>query len=513
MPIKKRLIILMIITLVGFTIRFYKMTDSPAGLYIDETSIGYNAYSIVETGRDEHGRFMPLFFEAFGEYKLPIYIYSVVLAQLILGPSDLSVRLPSVIFGVLTIPLLFFFVRELLTDKRYVIYKDEVAIIGTFLLAVSPWHFQFTRPGFEASSGLFFFVLALFLFFKAANQKSKNLIVFSIVSFVLTFYSYNAARIVTPITLATLLTLYCRKFHILTWATALLIGFLLSLPFLFFALSAEGLVRAKQVSIFYQPLERPIVLQFISNFWKNVSPFYLFGTGDPTIAHLTEHRMSLLYLTELPFFVIGLIVMFIKRSKEYIFILILFLMALIPPAISTLSPHSLRGFFSLPSTIFISALGLGVLVSKSDNKTFKKLIISVYVFALAISALKFVNIYHNKYAIDAGWDWQVDAKEVSLIVARLESDYDRVYFDSGLRNIAILWYLKIDPGLYQKALDMNTIGKYVFEADFSSLSSKNEKSLYVTNKHIQGTKLLQHIKYPNGEVAYGIWELNKDKIN
>jgi len=86
------------------------MTDSPAGLYIDETSIGYNAYSIVETGRDEHGRFMPLFFEAFGEYKLPIYIYSVVLAQLILGPSDLSVRLPSVIFGVLTIPLLFFFV-------------------------------------------------------------------------------------------------------------------------------------------------------------------------------------------------------------------------------------------------------------------------------------------------------------------------------------------------------------------------------------------------------------------
>src|SRR3989338_9116690 len=199
MRLSKSSFLILIIVLIGFFVRFYKITSSPEGLYIDETSIGYNAYSIISTGRDEHGSFMPLFFEAFGEYKLPVYIYSVVLAQLILGPSDLSVRLPSVIFGVLTIPLLFFFVRDLLTDKRYVKYKDEVAIIGTFLLAVSTWHFQFTRPGFEASSGLFFFVLALFLFFKAANQKSKNLIVFSIVSFVLTFYSYNAARIVTPI--------------------------------------------------------------------------------------------------------------------------------------------------------------------------------------------------------------------------------------------------------------------------------------------------------------------------
>src|SRR3989344_450319 len=103
---------LLLITSLGLVLRTYKLTSSPAGLYVDETSIGYNAYSIITTGRDEHGKFMPLFFEAFGEYKLPIYIYAVAVTQLFTGPTDLSVRLPSVIFGTLTIPLIFLFSKE-----------------------------------------------------------------------------------------------------------------------------------------------------------------------------------------------------------------------------------------------------------------------------------------------------------------------------------------------------------------------------------------------------------------
>ena len=170
MILKKSLIILIAITFLGLILRAYKLTTSPAGLYIDETSIGYNAYSLITTGRDEHGKFMPLFFEAFGEYKLPIYIYLVAITQLIIGPIDLSVRIPAVIFGTLTIPLIFFLLKELLEDHKNHIFKTIVPLLGAFLLATSPLHFQFTRPGFEASVGLFFLTIALYTFFKAVRE-------------------------------------------------------------------------------------------------------------------------------------------------------------------------------------------------------------------------------------------------------------------------------------------------------------------------------------------------------
>src|SRR3972149_10523981 len=108
MILKKSLIILIAITFLGLILRAYKLTTSPAGLYIDETSIGYNAYSLITTGRDEHGKFMPLFFEAFGEYKLPVYIYLVALVQSVIGPSDLSVRIPSLVFGTFRYPSFIF---------------------------------------------------------------------------------------------------------------------------------------------------------------------------------------------------------------------------------------------------------------------------------------------------------------------------------------------------------------------------------------------------------------------
>src|SRR3989338_2535098 len=181
MRLSKSSFLILIIVLIGFFVRFYKITSSPEGLYIDETSIGYNAYSIIKTGHDEHGKFMPLFFEAFGEYKLPVYVYSVVFVQLFIGPSDLSVRLPAVIFGTLTIPLLFLFSKELLKNNPSLFIKNLVSPLGAFLLATSPWHFQFSRPGFEASIGLFFLILGLYLFFKGMNNKSSFNICLSLI--------------------------------------------------------------------------------------------------------------------------------------------------------------------------------------------------------------------------------------------------------------------------------------------------------------------------------------------
>ena len=51
---KKSLILLSLIILVGFLLRFYNVWSNPPSLYWDEVSQGNNAYSILKTGRDEH---------------------------------------------------------------------------------------------------------------------------------------------------------------------------------------------------------------------------------------------------------------------------------------------------------------------------------------------------------------------------------------------------------------------------------------------------------------------------
>src|SRR4030043_723244 len=102
-PLKKRkalfAILFTLVFLVGFYLRVHDLTQSPPGFYLDEASIGYNAYSILKTGKDEYGVVWPLFFRAFGEYKNPLFIYALVPLIAINGLSIETIRLGAVVWG------------------------------------------------------------------------------------------------------------------------------------------------------------------------------------------------------------------------------------------------------------------------------------------------------------------------------------------------------------------------------------------------------------------------------
>lgn len=59
-------IILSIILLIGFGIRIIGISDYPNALNVDEASAGYDAYSILTTGHDRNGNFLPVYFVAWG---------------------------------------------------------------------------------------------------------------------------------------------------------------------------------------------------------------------------------------------------------------------------------------------------------------------------------------------------------------------------------------------------------------------------------------------------------------
>src|SRR3989338_1229714 len=128
---------LIFIFILATVLRFYQLGQNPPSLNWDETAHGYNAYSILVTGRDEYGYRLPLSFRSFDDYKPPLYTYLVVPSIAVFGLSDFAVRFPSAAIGVLAVLATFLMVYELF--KNY-----KIALLSAFFLCISPWHLQFS---------------------------------------------------------------------------------------------------------------------------------------------------------------------------------------------------------------------------------------------------------------------------------------------------------------------------------------------------------------------------------
>src|SRR3970040_1732828 len=99
LKIKKSLFFLLLILVLAALLRFYHLGTIPPSLYSDEINQGYNAYSLMLTGRDEHGLFLPVSLRSFGDWKPPLPAYLMIPPIYLFGLNEFSVRLPSAILG------------------------------------------------------------------------------------------------------------------------------------------------------------------------------------------------------------------------------------------------------------------------------------------------------------------------------------------------------------------------------------------------------------------------------
>ena len=156
------LIILGIILFLAAFLRFYRISSNPPSLYWEEAALGYDAYSILKTGKDWHGNSWPLVaFESFGDYKPSLYFYAAVPSIALFGLNEFAVRFPSAFFGTLTVLLVYFLIKE-----------RRVALVAALLLAISPWHLQFSRIAFESNVGLALNVFFVTFFLKGLKKPS-----------------------------------------------------------------------------------------------------------------------------------------------------------------------------------------------------------------------------------------------------------------------------------------------------------------------------------------------------
>src|SRR3989304_7589998 len=138
--IKKWLIVIAVSVVVLFAgfLRFYKLVDNPPSVSWDAAAVGYNAWSILNFGKDEWGKALPLVFKSFEDDKHPVHIYLTVPAIAVFGLNEVGVRASSAIFGVLNVLVIFFLAKKLFGSSW-------AGIIASLVLAISPYNIHFSR--------------------------------------------------------------------------------------------------------------------------------------------------------------------------------------------------------------------------------------------------------------------------------------------------------------------------------------------------------------------------------
>jgi len=290
----------LVIFLIAAVLRFYRLGENPPSLDWDEASMGYNAYSLLLTGKDEYGNAWPISIRSFNDYKPPLYTYTLIPTIAVFGLNEFAVRFPSALAGTLTVLVTYFLVAELFSHKnsKFEIRNSKfLPAIAAGLLAISPWHLQFSRVAFEANLALFFFVLAVFLLAKAlldierdekklkmpahrslrfakrqnmqyaqnretnggenGKWKIKNIsyLFAASVSFVATMYAYHSARIIVPVFVLIAAVVYRHRIGKMKRAVipAAAVGFLLLVPVFLTLLRGFAQARFTTVSVFTNP--------------------------------------------------------------------------------------------------------------------------------------------------------------------------------------------------------------------------------------------------------------------
>lgn len=466
----KKLWLIISILVLAFILRIYKVTEIPPALNWDEVSIGYNAYSILRTGRDEWGEFLPLHFQSFGEYKLPAQIYASIPAIAVFGLNDFGVRITPVIYGTITVGVLYFLTREIFRDEK-------VALLSAFLLAVSPWHLHLTRASFESSFSVLWVILGIWFLVK--GFKDSRWWIAAAIPFTVAIYTYNSARVFVPLFLLAVFLIYKKKIfpekRNFFLASVLFIAFLV--PLIPFSLRGEVAARYKLVSITTEPgliprinerrglsqLPGPlprlvhnkatyITYYFASNYLAHFTPNFLFLTGAPHKQHHVQ-EVGQLYLIQAPFVLAGFYFL-LKDRQKYRFLLLAWLfLAFVPVATTRDSiPHALRTVIAAPVYQVLTAYGLvailGLIRTRKTRIAFGSLVLAVFL----ISFGRYLDNYYNKYPNLYSRDWQYGYKESVLFIKEHYKEYDQIVFSRhyGEPHIFTLFYLNWNPALYQQ---------------------------------------------------------------
>ena len=450
---KNKFVIYSLTTLIAITfiIRLSGLTFSPPGFFCDETSIGYNAYSILETGKDEKGIAWPVFFKAFGDFKNPVYIYLASLPIKFFGLEVFSVRLTSALLGIGSILLFIYFLYLIKGNWAF-------ALLGGLIMSLMPWHFQFSRIAFEAISLVFFITLDMVLFTLYLKTKKPIFYLFFGLSMVITFFAYSVGRLVVPPS-AVILAIIWRE-EILKKRIALLISalsvLLLGLIIVYDQYIDPAGILARPHDVLIIDDNPPVYLaleRFAANYISHFSPDFLFQRGDLNYRH-SPGFSSMLFVSFLFPLLFGL-VYFAKRFRESrlaAFLVLQFFLFPLPASITVIDEgaQATRSIHVVPFLAVIIAFGVWKMIAFLKKKQ-RYLLLAILIFAL-LESVMFYKYYFTVYPVAAINNFDGGMPEAMQFAFSQKAPYYYISTSVCKYRIEIPFFMRYPPEKFQKSL-------------------------------------------------------------
>jgi hypothetical protein len=402
------------------------LSGSPPGLYVDEASIGYNAWTIAHFGVDEHGIHFPLFFEAFGEYKNPIYVYSVAALVRFLPLTVAVERFPAALFGLAVVGFL--------TAGAWRLTASRAITLGTLLLtALTPWLVIESRVGFETISMVA--LLAAALWCLSARTPTPRQFGLAGLLLALAIYGYTTARL-EILLLAIALAAAWGLARTSGWWRAMVpvaVGYVVL--GIYVLLNPGALTgRFELISIWADGAPLNVVIdRFLANYIAYFSPNFLFFQGDANPRQNTEVGGMLLWVTA-PLLLAGLFVCWQRRRQPLIqFLAAAIVLAPIAAALTNNgTPHALRSSVILPFLIVLAVLGAdGIRIALRGRPQALLAATGLLTAGLAVQGALYTFDLYTAYPNRAASSF--DTGEIAAITtARADADGHRVSLSDDL---------------------------------------------------------------------------------
>lgn len=403
------------IVLLATFFRLYHLGSTPPGLYPDEAMNGNNAVQALET--HQYKIFYP---ENNGREGLFINIQAILIS--VFGNHAWALRIVSAFVGILTVWGLYFLTKRL--------FNRQIALIASFLMAVSFWHVNFSRIGFRAIMAPLFLVWMFYFLWRGLSTTQKFPFIMSGVMLGLGFYTYISFRIVPLAVLLVLLAYwnfiykdfakrkpdsyrFLRRHLFMGVLTMAITAFIMILPLLsFYSQNPQDFLgRTSQISVFSStnPIKALVV--------NTLQTFGMFNfAGDNNWRHNIASAPEIFWPVGI-FFVLGLAFSIFKLirlkrshghfSTAHVLLLSIFLVGLLPVVISNEGlPHALRAIIVVPIVYIFAALGIWHFFEKlqdwysfHDPHSREKKLVSAFVIIVLLISIAFVefNRYFNQW--------------------------------------------------------------------------------------------------------------------
>jgi 4-amino-4-deoxy-L-arabinose transferase-like glycosyltransferase len=514
-----QLIVIILLLFFALFLRSVNITQNPVSMYGDELTIVYDSYSILHTGHDSSGDFLPLTLKK-GAGRPGGYVYFSIPFVAIFGPSELGVRSLSILSGVGLVWCFYLLAKK--------IYGSKIGLISAFLVAICPWAIEMSRGGFEANFAFFLVILGIVCWlYKSVH---KNLILLSFFCFGLSLHTYPTYKLILPFILVILLWYEPIRFKQKNVIAGLgVFAFFVTLAiFQTFTAGSEErfstinalalpdtqtqiITKVNQdLSLDNEPLKKIFHNRTLENgnlifssYLKDLSPNFLFIQGDQNPRH-NPSEMGGLFYAQIVLIFLGFGFLWTKkRFKDLIFFSTLILIAPISASL-LLDQHFLRTSFLIFPLTILSALGLGFMLDSTQRK--KRLITFSIFFILILGQFIFFadRIYFIAGEKFANF-WAYPAK-VSSIIALNERSYQYVFLSSSIDSIndAYPVYAQIDPDFISK-------GKQEI-VQISGINFVRYGNVYLGD--IPGSRVEEVLNNLNGSYLYlGPIEQKKDLKN